>query len=255
MVLTDLIGGTGNNLFQYAIARIIADRKDYNLYVNNLHHLQQYFQSATNIENRKNISDRVLDLGYNSIPQNIQHIDLDRVEQHQGMIHLKGFFQKYVFYENHVDLLKEIFYYDDAHIFKPLADDIVIHIRLGDYKAMNWFIHPNIYVNILEKLNLTYNRCYIVTDEPSSNLLDSFKSLKNVILLSNTPLIDFTILKYAKRLIISQSTFSWWAAFIGNSEEVYVPISAESRYPWKINPGVDDIDLIPENNKFIKINF
>jgi hypothetical protein len=54
-------------------------------------------------------------------------------------------------------------------------------------------------------------------------------------------------------LLISQSTFSWWAAFLGSQEQVYVPYSKIDKGMWKITPEMDDVDLIPSNNKFIKM--
>ena len=41
MVDVELIGGLGNNMFQYALGRIIADSKGYNLDTTNLDQLGQ----------------------------------------------------------------------------------------------------------------------------------------------------------------------------------------------------------------------
>jgi hypothetical protein len=62
------------------------------------------------------------------------------------------------------------------------------------------------------------------------------------------------LLLKANQILISQSTFSWWAAFLGNQNKVYVPLYASSTgYPWKLNPDIDDIDLIPSSSKFVKV--
>ena len=36
MVISELIGGLGNQMFQYALGRIIADNKNYNHVTNNI---------------------------------------------------------------------------------------------------------------------------------------------------------------------------------------------------------------------------
>jgi hypothetical protein len=52
---------------------------------------------------------------------------------------------------------------------------------------------------------------------------------------------------------MSQSTFSWWGAQLGFQKHVYSPLYLEQKYPWAANPGHDDIDLIFNNNKYIKV--
>ena len=46
MVDVELIGGLGNNMFQYALGRIIADEKGYNLNTTKLDQLDQFFKNV-----------------------------------------------------------------------------------------------------------------------------------------------------------------------------------------------------------------
>ena len=50
---------------------------------------------------------------------------------------------------------------------------------------------------------------------------------------------DFVFVKNAKKVIIANSTFSWWAAFLGEGK-VYYPYI---KFPWLPNPTKSDIDL------------
>lgn len=62
----------------------------------------------------------------------------------------------------------------------------------------------------------------------------------------------FTMMKYAKRVIISQSTFAWWAAYLGTPDQVWAPLIASGRRGnWKACPAVQDVDLIPLNDNYI----
>lgn len=110
----------------------------------------------------------------------------------------------------------------------PSKNDLVIHIRLGDFKhnGHSEIIHPVCYWNILDKLS--FDRLIIVVKAPEEafehKYLDLFKNrYSNVIIRSSSNLLDdFVFLMKSNRIIISNSTFCWAAAFLGNSEENYV---------------------------------
>jgi predicted transcriptional regulator len=84
MVNVDLIGGIGNNMFQYAIARIYADKKNYNLHVNDIHNLQQYFKKVVNIDDRITNNNNILHVGYNSSSKTVQYLDTNQLYNHIG---------------------------------------------------------------------------------------------------------------------------------------------------------------------------
>lgn len=254
MVKTELIGGIGNNMFQYAIAYIYAYKKNYNLLATDLYKLQQYFPNVITVTDKITNPNNILELGYNSIEKTIQYIDTNLIEQHTGGLHFNGFFQKIKYYKDHIKILKKVFEYNDSYHKKPNNNDLVIHIRFGDYIQMNWFLHPEIFIKIIKKFKIKYDKCIIVTDEPNNPLLTLFIGLENVSIVNQTLLEDFTMLRCAKQIIISQSTFSWWATFLGNPEKVYVPLSTTySNLPWQFYPKKDEIDLITNTVPFIKV--
>lgn len=252
MIVSHLIGGLGNNMFQYAIARIVADAKNYNLEINNISELQQYFPNVCNINDRLTVSDNILKIGYESHTGYVQHFDYNEVINHSGKIEFKGFFQKQEFYKEKINLLKTLFKYDDTHHLKPEPESLVIHIRLGDYKQLNWQLDPDIYIKIIEKANIKFSKCYVVTDEPTNEILSKFKIIPNVKIINSNVLQDLTLLRHAAYLIISQSTFSWWGAVLGEQQKVFAPVHYNYRPLWSNTPKIDDVDLIFAN-KFIKV--
>ena len=252
MINVNLIGGLGNNMFQYSLGRILAEQKKYNLFVDNIQNLQKYFFNAININTNKTIDGQLLEVGYNSKEKTVQHVNLKEVVEYNGPINLAGFFQKYKYYIDYSDAIKQWFAYDDSAYFKPNQNDLVIHYRLTDYTSLNWNLHPEAFIENIQKKNIQYDNCYIITDEPNHPFIQQLLK-KNMVVVNQNELADFTLLKYAKQLIVSHSSFSWWASFLGDQEKVYIPMYKNFTSIWKTFPNeVDDVDLIPDNTKYIK---
>lgn len=254
MIAVKLIGGLGNNMFQYALGRILAEKKDCNLIVDGIEQLTKYFSNVKNITDKKDLTGPILHLGYNSPDTKIQYVDLNLTRLHSGPIKLEGFFQKYNLYENYLPQIKQWFSYDDSSHIKPTENDLVIHYRLGDYVSLNWNLLPDNYIFIIEKNKIKYDNCYIITDDATNPLSIKLLNLNNSKIIKQTELQDFTFMKHAKNLILSHSSFSWWSAFLGNQEHVYVPLfENKTSHLWKLNPELDDVDLVINNSKFKKI--
>ena len=62
---------------------------------------------------------------------------------------------------------------------------------------------------------------------------------------------DFNTLLYSENIATSQSSFSWWAAFLGNHKKIIMPYKTTGGM-WKINPEIDDIDLFINRAEVIK---
>lgn len=252
MIIQRLKGDLGNQMCQYAIGRIIAEHKGYTL------KLDETDDGWKNIlpdffPNYKTITGKEVSHNQIFIGTNLNHLDLEMLFQHDGMIFLHGFWQKHYLYAPYRDRLKEWFSYDDSKHDRPDKNDLVIHMRLA--KIDEHKIVPPIETFIDIANTLSYDKCVVVTDVPDSPLLTPLLSLKNASIRSKTRMEDFTFLKYARQLIISQSSYGWWAAFLGDPEKVYAPVTVDPNVPnyWKAKPDfVKDVDLIPSDSKFVK---
>jgi hypothetical protein len=142
--------------------------------------------------------------------------------------------------ENVIDYLK---IENENQFTKPKDDEMVIHIRLGDYIFVGGgsITDKNLYLKALLMENP--NRCTIVTDEPYNEYLKDFTKLGCAIR-SLDPLSDFVYLKNAKKICISKSSFSWNAAYISNAEKIYFPIS-DNKWPFYLNPQPDHPEMRP----------
>ena len=121
------------------------------------------------------------------------------------------------FYKNDRELIKTFFNYDKSNIATN-KKDIVMHVRLTDYVQAEWVIHQDYYLNILK--NETYENIYLLTDEPNSSYFDAFKDY-NIINISSDAKTDFYTLMSFDKVIMSNSSFSWWSMFLGNSSKIY----------------------------------
>jgi hypothetical protein len=70
---------------------------------------------------------------------------------------------------------------------------------------------------------LDYTRCLIVTDTPNDAAVTRLLREQRSVLASCDRDHDYRTLFHARRLIMSPSTFSWWAAWSGHATEVWFP--------------------------------
>jgi len=155
------------------------------------------------------------------------------------MIHRYEYF-KQIGRENVIDYLE---IENEDQYEKPKNDELVMHIRLGDYAYAGGgcITDKNLYFKafFIEKPN----RCTILTDEPNNPYLDDFKKIECDIR-SNDQVADFVYMKNAKQICISKSTFSWLAAYISNANKVYFPIS-DNKWPYLADPKEDETNFCP----------
>ena len=250
MITTCFKGGMGNQMFQYALGRIIAEAKGYKLEIsdpdNRGNLLFDQFKNAGGVDG-KEVKENTM-----ACAHDLQYLDMNAVMGHNGHVLLHGYWQKYYYYTPHADKIRQWFAYDDSQFEKPEPDDVVIHMRLGDQLKPDKIGLPEtvqVYIDLLN--TIPHKRCILVSDDPSDLFLAPLRALPNVEVKHGSQMADFTMIKCAKRVIISQSTYAWWATFLGTPDQVWAPLtSSQHRCLWKACPAVQDIDLIPLNNMY-----
>lgn len=109
-----------------------------------------------------------------------------------------------------------------------------VHVRRGDYVRIGyWFpLCPvHYYTMAMDEISDEHpdTQFFIVSDDPEWCDIQ-FGDMKNTILVSQVgnnsierEIAEFTLMSSCDALIISNSTFSWWAAFLSNSQTVITP--------------------------------
>ena len=112
----------------------------------------------------------------------------------------------------------------------PGTNNIIVHFRLSDFKhaggKSSEIIHPSVYFEILDAIS--YDKMILVCDkitEPFEEIyINLFKQRYNNVEVrcGNKFLEDFVYITKASRIVVSNSTFCWLAAFLSNANETHI---------------------------------
>jgi hypothetical protein len=118
---------------------------------------------------------------------------------------------------------------------KPL----VVHIRIGDYKLEpNFGIISRTYLehSLLEAFKMyEYSKIWLFSDDPSEAVKMLPKEYLSIVELipeiSNSATLTLEVMRMGHGYVLSNSTYSWWAAFLSRTEPHIVTVPK----PWFVN--------------------
>jgi hypothetical protein len=269
MIISKLIGGLGNQFFQYAAARYLAEInavelkldlsefKSYKLHKYSL----KYFNIIEKIASQKDLKK------VKHVNEKYFHYDKNFKKNGKNTL-LKGYWQSEKYFNEISSIIKNDFKIKsklkgrNLSVSKKIADcnSVSLHIRRKDYK-------PNSYKDqIFDLLNEDYYRAAISNlSKKEKNLFffifsDDHKWVKNNIKLdypfinvdhntAATNYEDLRLMSLCKHNIIGNSTFSWWGAWLnGNkNKSIYAP----KKWFNKNAKNLNSKDIIPK--KWIRI--
>lgn len=246
------IGNYGNIFFQYALMRLFANRCNMTPRLPTFEQKhQQFLNDMLDMEHEGLYGEAMhkAPFGIHRMPlfgEICQH-GLDPKDERNYLHYwkgqkvsrdaqLSGYFQDSALYED-TELVKSYFNIPEV----DPVDGVCVSLRLGsDFKSLGLVPEPNGVLGVLD--NLQFDNLTIVTDTYDIGYLNHFAhfSPKVVCRESCEPDKDFADIMSYKKLIITNSTFSWWAAYLGHAEEVYMPSDYGTGYDYvKLNdiPG------------------
>lgn len=230
-------GRFANNLFQYFAAQIIkkifrcrevkyVPSSPQNCYIIDDINFKKIIHNYINLQNKNSYL----------LPKNFGiHKD----------IHMDGFFQRSEIFEYLRDYIKDLYNIENKDFINdkyricdsilpinPLggSNDLVVHIRLDDFihSGHNSQIFNPIQVKNIIK-SISYDKLYIVCDrlryDWEKRYMSNFEDL-NPIHVSSSLLQDFSRLKNSNKILISASTLSWIAAYLGEASEIHIPYNS-----------------------------
>ena len=212
-------GRTGNDLFQYIFARLIAHKNKLKLVTEWPH---DDFIKATPHEPGDVIEENqelIQDLYWD------QHdSDWFNNDYRKKRILVSGFFQHHKYYDQDKDLVKSFF--DLEPVEKRASTDVVFHYRLTDYYKVGEggsVIHPTWVAGILLnklKFNPQKNNFFIVTDDPTDKIFNRLQRY-NPMIIHQSPKEDFNFIRSFDTILCGNSSFSWWATYLSEAKKIF----------------------------------
>lgn len=268
MIICKMSSGFGNQLFQYFTAYALSKEYEMNFYLDissfendkQRSFLLKHFDLKLSL--RKNrFFDNLFFKKIKDEQKGFQKISLNN----EACYKLEGYWQSPLYFEKHKNFIYE-------KLFKPVDIKkkfriennfkiVSIHVRRGDY-IKNPIINRKFKVCQLEYYNKAIGKIedlaknenfhFLLFSDDYKFISKNFNHIKNKTLVKgdvNKPLNDFNLMMNCEYNIISNSTFSWWAAWLNNSSKKII-ISPKEWFNDH-NSNIFLKDLLP--NSWIKI--
>jgi hypothetical protein len=248
MISVKYQGGLGNVLFQYCFGRVLAESLGYKLNASEV-----YGFPGTELKIDGSVyTDSSVVLGGHVV-------DVNKLIQNPPKSHIicDGYFMDYNYYKPFLNDIKTSWLVldDEYKKIKKNNNDVVIHVRLGDYGPSERLSFSQ-YETILKNYVKEWDNLYICTDSPSDPFITQFQKYGAIIHSScedtwrNTPLgtptkttlEDFSFIMSFNRIVLSVSTFSWWTSVLSDASQLFYPLDGnfDPNNPWPGNFVIDE---------------
>lgn len=205
MVSVNYIGRLGNNLFQYVLGRIIAQRRGYQL-------------TASPIPGFPGTRDKLPGGDHSNFPPVVlegNQIDLAAVLNSQNPSHiiLDGFFQRSEYFTPLRETIREWLRMEPGQ-HPGASPDLLVHVRRTDYVQHGWALPFEFYEQAIKAHLPAGGRLMIATDDPMDPFFLRFRQWRPAFFRGSVDHL-MRLMTEAPRFLMSQSSFSWWPAFLG----------------------------------------
>ena len=252
MIYCKINGGLGNQMFMYACGYAIAKEKRDILVVDasilDCHPTRKFELDKFKLDDCKIIEFRrfklkiimkVLRLIKDiKIKPSCRIVSNDIIGEYKPIystnkknIYLDGLWQTEKYFDKYKNDIKRQFSpkfnlskgFESWRQFINKTNSIAIHIRLDDYKENGWCIDTQYFKNAIKKIeSMIVNPCFFVF----SDSMDEAKSIINSFSINaeyidydsdNRIIEDLLLISTCQNQIISNSTFSWWGAWLNDN--------------------------------------
>jgi hypothetical protein len=264
LIITKLIGGIGNQMFQYAVARRLAylhnDSFKLDITAFEEYRLRDYYLKPLNIMEQIATADEIARLKTRHIKEAYFHFD-PAVLRLSGDLYLEGYWQCEKYFKDITDIIRQ-----DFSVKQPLSganlewakrinscEAVAVHFRRGDYvtnpvtRQYHGVCPFDYYQRAMQKIaiQVRYPHFFIFSDDPewvTHQVRSEYPFFVVAVNRMENPHEDLRLMNFCKYHIIANSTFSWWGAWLApyNDKIVYAPRK------WFDNANLCSRDLIPE---------
>ncbi|MCP4952800.1 MAG: hypothetical protein GY922_13240 [Proteobacteria bacterium] len=235
MVHLQMKGFIADNLFQYAVARLLAEELGFALRIShsrmrpgyNVPYLEAFLQACADAPLAVDgaVYEGPVDYNAHEDYGEFDGYDLDlaalMANREPRRIEVCGHFQCYSVLRPHKERIRRWFAMTpDSGGYDISDEDIVLHVRRGDLLIYGLAMNPRFYTDLLQELS--FRRLYIVGTGLDEEVRTLFRGYDPVYM-QGSPVEDFRFMLCFRRMILSNSGFCWWAGFMSAATEIYSP--------------------------------
>jgi len=240
-ITCNLIGGLGNQLFQmFSVISLCIDH-NYTPIFNNVmlngktKHAQTNFRDSIfryirrmDIESKKWTEIKETSFTYKPIS----------IDTNKNYIKLDGYYQSYKYFDHNKDKIINMLDIDYnteidnfnkiKYLFSHTNNTVGIHVRRGDYLnnvLFHYNLSNNYYKKAINEFDIDSHIFIIFSDDIEyCKQQDVFQNIKYKYFIENSDTIQsFKLLCLCDNIIMSNSTFSWWSAYLSKKKNIIVP--------------------------------
>ncbi len=275
-IVVNLIGGVGNQMFQYALGYVISKKTGFELLLDlsayNDYKTRNFELNNFSFDYKIATTDDFTKLNKKHLFKKTLYKDKKKtfdssVLKIKNSAYLKGFWQseKY-FLDYRCDILK-LFEFKDKNFIKNIelfsdvqnSNSVSINLRLGDYvtnevnRRVHFVCKKEYYANALKYIaqKVDNPKFFVFSDDLEGSkeyLPDGYDYV-----FANTAnwQEDMYFMSQAKHNVVANSSFSWWAAWLNqNPDKIVVAPSKWFRDEARIN----DKDFVPKSWVKVSVN-
>lgn len=276
-VTIQLIGGLGNQMFQYAAGLALAKKnglEDVYIDINSFKNYKKWPYGLHNFSIPQNIwrhKHNFIQKAINTITKSNDyyvepyfHFDSNFFELKSPII-IAGYFQSYKYFQDISHILRTKFCLKNSlsaygeklmHTIKDCPNSIAIHVRRGDYisdagaSKVHCTLPISYYKNAITLIqdSLLENIKFFIFSDDYDFVEDNFDFCTNKIIVksnSSNPAEDMVLMSACKHQIIANSSFSWWGAWL-NKNQSKIVIAPKAWFSAQMLEKTNISDLCPK---------
>lgn len=250
MIIVQLLGGLGNQMFQYAFGKSLAHKLKTELILDT-RFLENRIPGMTFRKYTLDIFP-VKCMLFSDIPKNALPEEFFLIEEQKNMYYdaslfnsidkdsyLTGYWQSWKYFQHIEGLIREELTFSSAVVSEPIAllaekmrktSSISIHIRRTDYLKpentyigvlpMSYYQHAIRYIQ--ERVSNPI--FYIFSDEPEWAMANFKTTSDTCFIRNNKDTEDLYLMTQCRHNILANSTFSWWGGYLNVHKDKIVII-------------------------------